>query len=188
VTLLDLMVDEVLHAQADLSDFVRSEPAQTAAELGFGWRPAELAPSGLDELTAEFRACHLSGLPIRVYRHASDDTVYDRPETNWAFRFLHDSRHVWIGADFSIAAELDVASCHLARAKASGIAPGTLAFNLLLADTVGQTLYAAQTQRFVQHQLRFALDCVTGGLDEAIAREIHSNLRQTQPVVGGKAT
>ena len=81
MTTLDLILDEVRHARSDVSAFVRRKAAETVAELGFGWRPAELAPSGLDELTAEFRACHVSGLPMRVYRHASDDTIYDSPTT-----------------------------------------------------------------------------------------------------------
>jgi hypothetical protein len=86
-------------------------------------------------------------------------------------RFWHDTRHVWLGADFSTEAELEVASCHLARAKSEGLAVGSLEYSLLFADTVCQTLYVERTHRFVIHQREFALDCLTVGLDEAIARE-----------------
>ncbi len=109
-------------ARLNLSAFVRSEAKRTADELGFGWRAAEITPSGLGGLKAEFRACHKIGLPFRVLGDFSDDTIFDGPHTNWAMRFWHDTRHVWLGADFSVEDEMEVASCHLARreSKASG--------------------------------------------------------------------
>lgn len=167
---------EVLAARCELSQFVRAEARRAAGELGFGWRPAVRAPSGLAELTAEFRACHASGLPLRVLQGHSTGTVYDGPSTNWAMRFVHDTRHVWLGAGFTTEDELAVASCHLARAKAEGLGPGSLAYGLLLADTVGQTLYVARVQRFVVHQLAFALDCICHALDTAIERERQRSL------------
>lgn len=169
---------DVLAARLALSQFVRDEARRTAGELGFGWRPAARAPSGLTELTAEFRACQASGLPLRVLRAYSTGTVYDGPSTNWAMRFVHDTRHVWLGAGFTTEDELAVASCHLARAKAEGLGPGSLAYGLLLADTVGQTLYVARTHRFVVHQLTFALDCICHDLDGAIKREHDRNLAE----------
>jgi hypothetical protein len=162
---------EIELARFNISAFVRSEAKRTADELGFGWRPAEITPSGLGGLQAEFRACHKIGLPFRVLGGFSEDTIFDGPSTNWAMRFWHDTRHVWVSADFSVEDELEIASCHLARARDEGIGPGTLEYALLLADTVGQTLYIERTHRFVAHQLVFALDCVQLGIDEAIARE-----------------
>lgn len=159
-------------AQLDLSQFVLSEAQRTADELGFGWRPAARAPASLSELQAEFKACLATGLPLRVLRGFSETTVFGRPATNWAMRFVHDTRHVWLGADFSTESELEVASCHLARAKAEGLAPGTLPYGLLLADTVGQTLYVGRTGRFVVHQLTFALDCLVYDFDSAVTREM----------------
>ena len=158
-------------ARLRLSKFIGSEARRTAGELGFGWQPTSIAPDDLDALRAEFQACHVSGRPLRVLRDFSDVTIYDRPETNWAFRYMHDTRHVWLSADFSTEAELAVASCHLARAKAEGLSPGSLEYELLLADTVGQTLYMARTHRFVTNQLQFALDCIRFDLDSAIERE-----------------
>lgn len=102
----------------------------------------------------------------------SDDVIFASPVFNWAMRFWHDTRHVWLGADFSTEAELAVASCHLARAKAFGLGPGSLEYALLQADTVGQTLFVAKMHRFVVHQLQFALDCVRLSLDQAIEREV----------------
>ena len=169
---------ELDRARRRLSQFVRSEAWRTAGELGFGWRPACLAPSGLDALVEEFRACHGSGLPLRVLRDFSEETIYDRPATNWAFRYVHDTRHVWLSADFSTEAELAVASCHLARAKDEGLSPGSLEYALLLADTVGQTLYMARTHRFVVNQLGFALDCIRFDFDTAVEQEVSRSLLQ----------
>lgn len=165
-------VNEVLAARRDLSQFVLSEARRTATELGFGWRSALHAPACFSELQAEFRACHASGLPLRVLRGFSETTVFDQPATNWAMRFVHDTRHVWLGADFSTESELAAASCHLARAKAEGLVPGSLPYALLMADTVGQTLYVVRTGRFVMHQLAFALDCLSDDFDSAITREV----------------
>lgn len=172
MTALCLISDtELAEARLALSCFVRQEARRTAGELGFGWRPAERAPSDLEDLTREFRSCQASGLPLRVLRGFSDGTVFDSPATNWAMRFVHDTRHVWLGADFSTEAELLVASCHLARARDEGLPVGSLPYVLLMADTVGQTLYVARTGRFVVHQLDFALDCVRFDFDTAVRRE-----------------
>lgn len=169
---------ELWTARLCLSKFVRSEARRTATELGFGWHPASIAPNNLDSLRAEFQECHVSGLPLRVLRDFSDVTIYDHQATNWAFRYMHDTRHVWLSADFSTEAELAVASCHLARAKAEGLSPGSLEYELLLADTVGQTLYMARTHRFVINQLQFALDCVRFDFDTALEREARWSLIQ----------
>lgn len=163
-------------ARRMLSGFVWSEARRTAGELGFGWRRAERGPANLEELQTEFQACHATGLPLRVLRGFSDNTVFDSPATNWAMRYVHDTRHVWLSADFSTEEEMMVASCHLSRAKSEGLAPGSLAYALLLADTVGQTLYVARTCRFVVFQLEFAVDCVRYDFDEAIGREIDRTL------------
>ena len=171
-----ISTSDLAEARCQLSCFVRSEADATADELGFGWRPARRPPTTFDELQMEFQACHASGLPVRVSRDHSDETVYDQVATNWAMRFVHDSRHVWLGADFSTESELAVASCHLARAKATGLGPGTLAYALLLADTVGQTLFVAKAHRFVVHQLDFALDCIRFDLDTAIQYEVRRTI------------
>ena len=158
-------------ARLNLSAFVHRQALQTAEELGFGWRPARLTASGLEGLQAELRACHQTGLPFRVLEDFSDDTIFIGVTANWAMRFWHDTRHVWLSADFSTEAELEVASCHLARAKAEGLGPGTLEYAFLFADTVGQTLYLEHAHRFVVHQKDFVIDCVSLGIDEAIERE-----------------
>jgi len=130
----------------------------------------------------EFRTCRVSGLPFRVLQEFSGDTIFVSPSVNWAMRFWHDTRHIWLRADFSTEGELAVASCHLARAKAEGFGRGSLEYALLQADTVGQTLYVTRSHRLVTHQLQFALDCALLSLDQAIEREM------LRSVVEGTAT
>src|SRR5579863_3825284 len=140
---------EVFHARRTLSRFVRYQSRLTASELGFGWHATADAPKTLTALRHEFHECHKSHRPMRVLKHFSESTIFDRPSTNWAMRFWHDTRHVWLGADFTTGSELQVAACHLAVAEHAGHGPGSLVYNLLYADTVGQTLYVAHTKRFV---------------------------------------
>jgi hypothetical protein len=161
---------EIDLARLRLSTFVRGEARRTANELGFGWRPATITPSGPEGLRTELQTCHKTGLPFRVLRDFSHDTIFDGPATNWAMRFWHDTRHVWLGADFGLDDEMLVASCHLARAREEGLGPGTLEYSLLFADTVGQTIYVDRTHSFVIRQLDFALDYLHMGLDAAIER------------------
>ncbi|MGH8995302.1 MAG: hypothetical protein ACRDYB_04615 [Acidimicrobiales bacterium] len=167
---------ELKLARSRLSFFVQREALTTARELGFGWRPSSVTPHGLEGLTEELRSCHVSGLPFRVLKDHSDDVVFTSPSGNWAMRYWHDTRHVWLGADFTTESELAVASCHLARARSVGLHHGSLAYALLQADTVGQTLFVARTHSFVVHQLQFAIDCARLSFDEAIEREV---LRRT---------
>lgn len=171
-------------ARYRLSAFVRREATRTANELGFGWRPATVTPSGLDGLRSEFRSCRQTGLPFRVLREFSDDTIFVGQSTNWAMRFWHDTRHVWLGADFSTEAELQVAECHLRRARDEGFGYGSLEHQMLLADTVGQTLYVARTSRFVTHQLDFVLDFVTFGIDMATRLELKRGTQAPAELAG----
>ena len=163
---------DVSMARMRVSEFVRVEARTASDELGFGWRPAEITPQGLDEMKAELQSSHRTGLPFRVLGAFSDSTIFDSPETNLAMRFWHDIRHVWLGADYSVDDELEVASCHLARAKAAGFGLGSTEYRLLYADTVAQTLFTAQFHCFVVDQRRFAMDYAEHGFDAAIEREV----------------
>jgi hypothetical protein len=162
---------EISLARINLSSFIEKLAAETAEELGVGWRASPCAPSSLAELTAEFRSCQFSGLPVRISSLYCDSTIYVSPATNQAFRFVHDSRHVFLQAGFETEPELLVASCHLARLKRAGFGPDSIEFRLLYADTVGQTLFLAETGRFVADQQRFALRCLNLPLAAAIAAE-----------------
>ncbi len=170
---------EVDLARLNLAKFVRHEALLATVELGFGWRASTSAPSTLADLTREFRACTISGLPLRVSSLYCDDTIYFNPEDNQAFRFLHDSRHVFLQCGFDLDGELLTASCHLARLRHEGFGPESIEFRLLYADTVGQALFAAEYQSFPTNQLRFALRCVATPLSDAISDEYAVQARES---------
>ena len=160
---------EIERARANLSIWIRDLAEETAAEFGVRWRGARIAPQTLEAVVAEFRAAMLTGLPVRVSNRFCEQTIYQEPDDNVAFRFVHDSRHYFLKAGFETEPELLVASCHLARLRRAGYPYGSIEYRLLEADTIGQALFVARTGRFVSNQRRFALRCLTGLIDEAIA-------------------
>ena len=167
---------QIALARIKLSWFMRDLAAETAHELGFGWRPSMRAPSTLGELTAEFRACQISGLPLRVSSQHCDQTIYASPADNIAFRFVHDSRHVFLQAGFDLEPELLVAGCHVARLHHAGFTADSIESRLLYADTAGQALFLATTGVYVVDQLRFGLRCLVNGIKEAIDLEYQAQL------------
>lgn len=167
---------EIRLARLNLTKWIRSLATETASELGVTWRGSPCSPLSLRGIVDEFRAAIVTGLPVRVSDRYCERTIYVRPEDNIAFRFVHDSRHFFLGAGFTTEAELLVASCHLARLQADGFGPDSIEHRLLYADTVGQTLFLAETGSFVSNQVRFALRCLEGSVQQAIAAEGASQL------------
>jgi len=163
---------KIEQAQANLSIWIRDLAEETTAELGVRWRGARIAPQTLEAVVEEFRAAMLTGLPVRVSSRFCEQTIYQEPDDNVAFRFVHDSRHYFLRAGFETEPELLVASCHLARLRRAGYPPGSIEYRLLEADTVGQAVFVARTGRFVSNQRRFALHCLTSTFDEAITDEV----------------
>ena len=159
-------------ARQNLGEWALARAQEIQAEFGFGFRPAAIAPTSLDDLRTEFRACQISGLPLRVSDRFCEQTIYPTPHHNVAFRFFHDSRHVFLDAQFTTEDELLVASCHLARLTHDGFGNGTVEYRLLFADTVGQTRFVAEANEFVIDQKRFALRCLTTDLSTAISDEL----------------
>lgn len=158
-------------ARINLTEWINYSAGETADELGVTWRGSPCAPSSLLEVIEEFRAGTLTGLPVRIFNRFCDNTIYVTPEDNVAYRFVHDSRHVFLQAGFDTEAELLVASCHLARLAHCGYGPETIEYRLLYADTVGQVLFTAKHRSFVANQLRFALRCLDRDVHQAIAEE-----------------
>jgi hypothetical protein len=168
---------EIQLARVRLSRFIMGLAEETATELGVTWRASPCAPRSLADVTREFRTAMLSGLPVRISSMHCQNTIYVRPEGNVAFRFVHDSRHFFLQAGFDTEPEMLVASCHLARLKRAGFGPESVEFRMLYADTLGQTLFLAETGQYVINQLRFALRCVGGSLQAAIAAEAKAQMQ-----------
>jgi hypothetical protein len=161
-------------AKANLSRFIRSQALATAELSGFAWVPDATAPSEYPVLRRAVLRSRLTGEPLPVSDEHSAETVYDSPETNYAFRFWHDMTHVSLDQNFELDAEITVARAHLAVLAASGWGPGTLEYELLHADTLGQALCSATSGDFPVDQPCFARRAVTSTLGEAIRAELGS--------------
>lgn len=75
---------------------------------------------------------------------------------------------------FDADGETDVACFQLEVLRAAGFSHRSLEHRLLHADSLGQNLCLAMIGRYPTNQMRFALWCLSDGVDEAIAYEYAS--------------
>lgn len=163
-------------ASANLSRFVLIQATAMAELVGLSWTPSPTAPSDYRTLRKAFLVSRLTGQPLAVSDEHSAETIYDGPDANYAFRFWHDVTHVRLECDFDLDGELTVSTAHLDVLRAAGWGPGTLEFELLHADTLGQTLCGVATGSFPDDQPCFARRCVVASLTDAIKAEIAGQL------------
>ena len=149
-------------AVAELTSLIHFE-ALSAMSMGLSYKPTDKAPESFAELKKQ--VAHSGGI-IPIADYGCDHTIYPDPETNLKFRFWHDSIHLAIDKGFSYREELDVASCHLAVARAAGLSP--LALSILEADTLGQTEYYKKYHEFVHDQDAFCDSVLQNGLKIAL--------------------
>lgn len=102
---------------------------------------ADQAPSTEVEL---FQASSLV-----VWSGASDNTVFEDPRVNWAFRALHDALHLKTGLGFSHAEEVIIAKLQASQYESK------LMRGLILAEVRDQALYHKETGLFVSNQAEF---------------------------------
>jgi hypothetical protein len=134
--------------------FVMRTALNIARVTGLNYEESEEAPSTYEEVIAEFQAAKTLNKPVRVYRGASENTIYTTPAANWAFRFWHDYVHFYWGLDFTKEAEIAVGRIQCA-AVAAEFGLGSLEWRMMEQDTLGQVLYFAETGSFVDNQLEF---------------------------------
>jgi hypothetical protein len=158
-------------ARRNLTLHARAVANETAGELGFGHRPTEHAPSSYRALKHAFRASPRTGVPLPASSRHCGATLYLTPTDNFAWRFVHDTRHVWLGAGFTLDGELAVAAVHLARLRHAGFGFDALEHRLLYIGTVGQALFHARTRCYPIDQLGFAVRALTSELEAAIDAE-----------------
>lgn len=154
-----------------LAGAVLQQASITKRRLGFGWHPANVAPSTMEELRDEYSSCRAAGLGagFRVWSGGSDLTVYGSPEANYAFRFWHDITHVEAGLGLTFHEEL--ATAQLQINQLGGLPER--AIDLFRIDTQGQTHYADITGgEFPDDQLGFAAELLP------LMRWHRDNLRQ----------
>lgn len=120
----------------------------------------EDAPSTLDELRDSAEYTHeMCRIPVSSENQAR--TIYGDgalgAEHNSMFRAVHDYLHLQLGAEFTLAGELEVAAVHLKSAERY-FGEDSLELAMLYADTVGQTQYFAERGDFPACQLEFVLE------------------------------
>lgn len=79
--------------------------------------------------------------PFLVWNGGSDATVYTTPAANYAFRFWHDILHVTKGLRFDTMDEIEIGIMQTKAVQAE-FGKDSLEAKIMLADTVGQSIYA----------------------------------------------
>ncbi len=141
------------------------------ADFGFTWRASPLAAHTLANLEEEVRICRRSAMPLRVSSEHCENTIYPGPACNMQFRFVHDMVHVELSADFDVEGELAVARAHQRRILSYGFDEHSLEYQMITADTAGQTLLHDATGHFPVSQIEFVTACINGGIAAAIETE-----------------
>jgi hypothetical protein len=159
-------------AVANLGQFVLVQATATQQLAGFGWRGGPDAPADYGGLLRAFLRSQTTGTPLPVSDRFDEPTIYGSRVANLAFRFWHDVTHVRLHRGFDLQGELDVAEAQLGVLRAAGFRSGSLEYELLHADTMGQTLCGTATGGFPQDQTCFARVAVTSSLALAIRREL----------------
>lgn len=165
--------EELRPAIAALSRFIDAMAHRTAMTLGFGWSATPAAPSSYAELRAAYEQSARARRPLAVSSLYCDTLMYPQRTDNYKLRFWHDTLHVRTSLSFRAADELELGLHHLRIAERNGIAKGSLPWNILRIDLLGQNYLMAVSGRFPVNQRTFGERCIRYGLDEAIAMELH---------------
>lgn len=86
--------------------------------------------------------------PLVIWNGASDNTIWNDPKVNWAFRALHDALHKVTRLNFTVDCEIE-----LGRIQASQY-QGLLA-DLIYCEVAGQASYYKANGVFVSDQIGF---------------------------------
>jgi hypothetical protein len=159
-------------ARANLRRFVQIVAGASAQMVGFGWRGDPDAPADYRSLLHAYARSQFTGDPLPVSDEHMETTIYIDGAGNLAFRFWHDITHLRLGHGFDLDGEIEVARAQLDVLAAAGFPAGTLEFELLHADTLGQTLCGAATGRFPADQICFARLTLSSTLAFAIRDEL----------------
>ena len=98
-------------------------------------------------------ACDLSALP--VWDGASDRTVFGDARVNHAFRAWHDSHHIRLGADFTLAGETRVCEAQIAELHRLWPRHPLVWDRLIRVEVIGQVTYAVTHGHFPIDQIQF---------------------------------
>lgn len=156
-----------------LADLVFDKANEAARRVGFGWRASPNAPDNYDGLLSEFTECTVTGRDMRVGKVNAIPSVFGSARATFAMRFWHEVTHVEMDADFGFFGEMAVAKAHLAGVVDAGMPEGSLAWQLMRADTVGQNyVYVMTGGGFVPDQLAFAMRSIRVNLPFAVLESV----------------
>lgn len=164
--------ERVLRARKTLGEFIAATAQATATELGFGYVGTPDAPNTYQQLRAAYDRSCSTGELLPISDEYCDSTIYLTPEENVKFRFWHDTSHVARGLSFRLEDEWELSLWHLDQLRVAGFGPGTLEYELLRTDVVGQVIVQALIQRFPYDQGLFTLHCLEAGFDAGILAEV----------------
>lgn len=146
--------DSYEYARKRYSDYITFAAGKRRIKLGFGWAAVpELAPETYEGLVNEYQHCLNTLQPFLVWSGASDKTVFTSPQINHAFRFVHDTDHVILGADLTHDGEVKVIVPFIMEVFH---AAGFVAAVLCACDLLGQLWYGTNNHgAFVDNQEAF---------------------------------
>lgn len=158
-------------AARDLSVFVVEQAEKTRAETGFGWVAVPDAPGTYPLLTAAHKRSVQTGEALPVSSLYCDNVIYQGNSVNYAMRFWHDTLHITTGLTFALDDELELGLHHLTIAERAGIKKGSMEWQMLRIDMLGQNYLLGIAKRFPIEQDQFVKGCLLYGLDEGVLRE-----------------
>lgn len=142
--------------------FRKAEQIYRHTGISYDVVTAGQCPENGKQIKAVFEQCRKACKPFPVYDGGSENTIYDSPAANHAFRFWHDYLHYAHNLTIKAADELKAAELHR-EGVAAVFGADSLEARIMFADVAGQVLYYANTGKFVDNQRGFIFQCVTEG-------------------------
>jgi hypothetical protein len=149
-------------ARINLSEFVIAKAKDLSYIFDFGYKAVDNAPNDYDSLLdawqhAKRQTEQGKDAYLPIWNGASDSTIYTSQEANYAFRFWHDCFHCAYSLEFDTRDEISLGLLQVNDVK-NHFGNDSLEAKLMLADTVGQSTYAAMNNgEFPENQIAFVL-------------------------------
>lgn len=128
---------EIEPARQQLSDYVMEAARRLEQGLDFGWRPCSDAPSNCADLAQAFARSQDLGCPPGVSDAYTGFVILTAPESDMAFRFVHDCAHVRPSLNFSARDEYELALRHLDELHRAGFSTDSVEYQMLRVDLLG---------------------------------------------------
>lgn len=149
---------EFQKARVSLSAWILGEAIDLTRQTGVNFEDVHQGhPETFEDVLLAWDECLSLKTPYKVYSGACDNSVYTTLHANLCFRFVHDFMHYLHNRDFSTESELHLGNLMVYKVG-SVFGHDSAECLLMQADTIQQTLFYRDTEKFVDNQLLFALD------------------------------